>query len=525
LHQGVILNNKLLSSVGTKFSLAFALVLLIIVGNSLFAISRMNAINESTTTITKHWLQGIKLSGMMRSKAHGLRRGQLRLNKTATAEFVASRVDATKTAMGDLKTQLTNYSATTINDEEREFVKRIDLGLEKVRAENGDFMKSLSEFAASDKSDPKKFDDARDRMTRAMGEFEPLIDELIAYNVKGANDAKLEATALYNKSVVLTIALSIFALVISVFLSLLITSYIKRPLRAVVDDVGAIGDGDLSVKLKQDRDDEFGQLQASLVSMLSSLHYVIKHVGQSAQNLNNVSNEIASSNKELADRTEQSANNLRVTTASMNQLTNTVRQSNTAARNVNQLASNAADIAKKGGKAVSEVVRKMEDITGSSKQIAAIVDVIDGIAFQTNILALNAAVEAARAGEHGRGFAVVASEVRALAHRSADAAKEIKVLITDSVQSVESGFQLVHTAGSTMNEIVTSVEAVSKIIAEITISSSSQTEKITGIGVEIEELEHMTEQNAALVEESYATAEILRAQANQLVTAIGRFHL
>jgi methyl-accepting chemotaxis protein len=252
---------------------------------------------------------------------------------------------------------------------------------------------------------------------------------------------------------------------------------------------------------------------------------VVGHVEQCAQNLNNVSSEIAAANQELAGRTEQSANNLRSTSASMVELSESGTESSAASQNVNQLASAASDIAKRGGQAVAQVVSNMEEITKSSKKIAAIVDVIDGIAFQTNTLALNAAVEAARAGENGRGFAVVATEVRNLSQRSAQAAKEIKTLINASVSNISSGFNLMHSAGTTMKEIVSSVESVSKIIADITASSSGQARDINEIRVAIEQLEHMTEQNAALVEESYATAEVLKTQADQLVGAIGRFHL
>ncbi|BDT70253.1 hypothetical protein os1_44460 [Comamonadaceae bacterium OS-1] len=233
--------------------------------------------------------------------------------------------------------------------------------------------------------------------------------------------------------------------------------------------------------------------------------------------------EIATGNQDLSVRTEQTASNLQRTASSMEVLTSTVKQSADAAHQANQLAASAAEVAARGGAVVSQVVATMDDINQSSKKIADIIGVIDGIAFQTNILALNAAVEAARAGEQGRGFAVVASEVRSLAGRSADAAKEIKALISASVEKVDSGSRLVHHAGSTMTEIVQSVKRVSDIIGEITAASSEQSDGISEVNKAITQLDQMTQQNAALVEQSAAAAESLRDQAQKLVDAVEVF--
>jgi methyl-accepting chemotaxis protein len=225
----------------------------------------------------------------------------------------------------------------------------------------------------------------------------------------------------------------------------------------------------------------------------------------------------------LSVRTEQTASNLQRTASSMESLTSTVKQSSDAAHQANQLAASAAAVAARGGAVVGQVVSTMDDINQSSKKIADIIGVIDGIAFQTNILALNAAVEAARAGEQGRGFAVVASEVRSLAGRSAEAAKEIKVLISASVEKVDSGSRLVRDAGSTMTEIVSSVKRVSDIIGEITATSAEQSDGINAVNNAIAQLDQMTQQNAALVEQSAAAAESLRHQAQQLVGAVEVF--
>ena len=260
-------------------------------------------------------------------------------------------------------------------------------------------------------------------------------------------------------------------------------------------------------------------LQAALARMDSA----VSAVRGSTTSIETACSEIATGNQDLSVRTEQTASNLQRTASSMESLTSTVKQSANAAHQANQMAASAAEVAARGGAVVSQVVTTMDEINHSSKKIADIIGVIDGIAFQTNILALNAAVEAARAGEQGRGFAVVASEVRSLAGRSAEAAKEIKVLISASVEKVDSGSRLVHNAGSTMTEIVHSVKRVSDIIGEITAASTEQSDGIAEVNQAIAQLDQMTQQNAALVEQSAAAAESLRDQARRLVGAVEVF--
>ncbi|MFT3956666.1 MAG: methyl-accepting chemotaxis protein [Piscinibacter sp.] len=263
----------------------------------------------------------------------------------------------------------------------------------------------------------------------------------------------------------------------------------------------------------------------ALKQALGRVQQTMLQVRDSAGSVTLASDEIASGNQDLSMRTEQAASNLQETASAMEQLTATVRNSADSARQANQLAASAAEVAQRGGSVVSQVVSTMDEINASSKKIADIIGVIDGIAFQTNILALNAAVEAARAGEQGRGFAVVASEVRSLAQRSAEAAKEIKGLIGTSVDKVETGSRLVADAGATMSEIVGSVQRVSDVIGEITASSSEQSDGIGQVNTAVNQLDQMTQQNAALVEQSTAAAESLRHQAQRLSEALAGFRL
>jgi methyl-accepting chemotaxis protein len=298
---------------------------------------------------------------------------------------------------------------------------------------------------------------------------------------------------------------------------------VSRPLAELTEAVTTVAQGDLSRSFNSERKDELGVLVREVENMRNRFVEIVRNLRSAADSINTASQEIASGNQDLSARTEQAASNLEETAASMEQLTSTVRQSADAARQANQLASSAAEIAARGGQVVGQVVTTMDEINHSSKKISDIIGVIDGIAFQTNILALNAAVEAARAGEQGRGFAVVAGEVRNLAQRSAEAAKEIKGLIGASVDKVEAGSRLVADAGQTMSEIVGSVQRVSDIIGEITAASGEQSDGIGQVNVAVTQLDQMTQQNAALVEESAAAAESLKDQAARLSHVIQVF--
>jgi len=323
----------------------------------------------------------------------------------------------------------------------------------------------------------------------------------------------------------LLLLLSTLALAFGVVCAWLLTMGIVRPLRTAVEIARKVADGDLTAQIDASAKDETGQLLQALKDMNTSLLNIVSEVRSGTDSIATSSTQIAAGNQDLSSRTEEQAGSLEETASSMEELTSTVKQNADNARQANQLAASAAQVAVKGGEVVAQVVGTMQSINTSSNKIVDIISVIDGIAFQTNILALNAAVEAARAGEQGRGFAVVASEVRNLAQRSASAAKEIKTLIGASVEQVNAGSMLVAQAGSTMNDIVDSVQRVSDIITEITAASSEQSVGIDEINRAIGQMDAVTQQNAALVEESAAAAESMQHQAHNLAQVVSVFKL
>ena len=328
---------------------------------------------------------------------------------------------------------------------------------------------------------------------------------------------------------VTTIRVGIAAMVLVILAigmgAFLLIRSIQRPLEQANTLAGQIAEGDLSQQETITRGDEFGDLLRSLYAMSGSLAGTVQRVRLSTDSIATASAEIASGNHDLSARTEQTSSNLQETAAAMEQFTSTIQQSAGSAQQASSLAASATGVARRGGEVVTQVVATMNEINHSSKKIADIISVIDGIAFQTNILALNAAVEAARAGEQGRGFAVVASEVRNLAGRSAEAAKEIKQLIGTSVEKVETGSRLVQDAGTTMQDIVQSVQRVNDMIGEITAASTEQSSGIAQVNQAVGNLDQMTQQNAALVEESAAAAQSLREQAEQLAQVVSTFKL
>ncbi|MFN7727054.1 MAG: methyl-accepting chemotaxis protein [Rubrivivax sp.] len=324
----------------------------------------------------------------------------------------------------------------------------------------------------------------------------------------------------------LMVVVGLGAVGIAAWMGWSMTRSVTRPLGFVIDAAERIAGHDLNFTPRQsERRDEIGQLQRALGSMHQSLTQMVRQIRVGTDSVATASGEIAAAGTDLSTRTENTSSALQQTASTMEQITTTVGQTAESARTANQLASSASDVARRGGEVVGQVVSTMDEINASSKRIADIIGTIDGIAFQTNILALNAAVEAARAGEQGRGFAVVAGEVRSLAQRSAEAAREIKTLIGNSVDRVETGARLVAQAGTTMEEIVHSVHRVSDIIGEVMAATSEQSQGINLVNQSVSQLDQMTQQNAALVEETAAAAAQLREQSGHLADLVATFRL
>jgi len=352
-----------------------------------------------------------------------------------------------------------------------------------------------------------------------------VVDKLAGLQLEAAGAEYGAAQKLYGVVLLTTVAVSAAVLLLAALASLSLVRSITGGLRIAVKVAQTVAAGDLGSQVVVDRRDEIGALLTALKLMNESLVTIVGDVRHASDSIATGSSQIAHGNADLSQRTEEQASNLQQTAASMEQLTATVQHNAETARRASALAVEASSVATHGGEMVGQVVATMDGITDSSRKIADIIGVIDGIAFQTNILALNAAVEAARAGEQGRGFAVVASEVRSLAQRSATAAKEIKVLIGESVGKVESGTRLVGDAGRTMGDIVNQVQRVSTLIAEISDACDEQSRGIGQIGDAVVQLDQVTQQNAALVEESAAAAESLRSQADTLARTVATFRL
>jgi methyl-accepting chemotaxis protein len=319
--------------------------------------------------------------------------------------------------------------------------------------------------------------------------------------------------------------LGLVALLLGMGFAWRVTRSITEPIGDALQVARAVAAGDLTQNISSTQRDEMGQLLESMAQMSSNLSNIVGRVRSGTGAINTASAEIASGNMDLSSRTEEQASSLEETAASMEELTSTVKQNAANAQQANQLAHDATDIAQRGGAVVAQVVDTMNAINDSSRKIVDIISVIDGIAFQTNILALNAAVEAARAGEQGRGFAVVASEVRTLAQRSASAAKEIKQLIDDSVDKVAAGAQLVDLAGNTMSEVQDSVRKVTAIVEEMSLANREQTSGIEQINIAISQMDQVTQQNAALVEQAAAAASAMQDQAGELNEVVSQFRL
>jgi len=391
------------------------------------------------------------------------------------------------------------------------------------RAQYSEVRKAL--LAADAAGDTAAIADGKARLAAALGAYDTSLGALAGHEREQAGKMEAAIAAEGHEGQLALGGLCMVALLIAIASTVLVTRSITRPLLRAVEVARTVAAGDLSSVIAAESKDETGQLLGALRDMNASLRAIVGEVRGGAETIATASSEIAHGNLDLSSRTEQQAGSLEETASSMEELTSTVRQNAENARQANGLAQQASSVARRGGEVIAGVTTTMGAIRESAGRIVDIISVIDGIAFQTNILALNAAVEAARAGEQGRGFAVVASEVRALAQRSASAAKEIKGLIDASVANVGAGSRQVEQAGATMDEIVQSVARVTDIMGEITMASREQETGIEQINGAVAEMDTVTQQNAALVEEAAAAAQSLQEQSARLAEAVSVFRL
>jgi len=443
----------------------------------------------------------------------------------AIASFTPEEVKRVSTdiekTLADTGKLWSEFMATNLTVKEKQLASTFE-------ADRARFMKEALQptLAALQAGDYDKAKALNDTVVRPG--YNPLREGISALVTLQLDEAKAEfqaANSRYNSMRALSIGSIVFGIAFGVLFGLTVMRNISRSLKDAVEAADAVAQGDLSRSIPVHGKDELSLLLRSLAAMQQSLAQVVQRVRHGSESVSLASAEIAQGNQDLSGRTESQASALEETAASMEQLGSTVRQNADNARAANQLAQSASTVAVQGGQVVAQVVDTMKGINDSSKKIADIISVIDGIAFQTNILALNAAVEAARAGEQGRGFAVVASEVRSLAGRSAEAAKEIKGLITDSVNRVEAGSALVDQAGITMQEVVGSIRRVTDIVGEISAASSEQSAGVSQVGEAVTQMDQATQQNAALVEEMAAAANSLSSQAAELVSTVAVFKL
>ncbi len=504
---------------GAKLALAFAITTLITIVLGAVSWNQMVRINFSAEELGDNWLPSIQAVGNVRVMANRLRRAE----SEALLQTTPAGHDRLKAELEKRRVQL--------RDAEKVYEPLINEGEE--RKAYGVYQADRDEYLNVQRRMMELPFDARDgKVELFLGEsdkrFEAMVQvlgQLAEINRRGGDDAHKDAERVFVRAQVILLVMLLAAVSVAVLLAWWITRQITRPLAAAVQVARGVAAGDLSMDIAVQGKDEAAQLMQALSDMRASLAQVVGSVHGAAGGVATASAEIQQGNNDLSGRTEQQASSLEETAASMEELSSTVRQNADGVQRAAQLATEASAVAQRSGEAVSGMVGTMKSIEEASQRIAEIIGVVDAIAFQTNILALNAAVEAARAGEQGRGFAVVASEVRTLAQRSADAAKEIKGLIGTSVERVGQGSAQAHRAGDTMRELEQSIQRVATIVAEISIATREQSEGISQVGEAVAQMDQVTQQNAALVEESAAAASSLKMQADQLVQAVSVFKL
>jgi len=517
----VIVNQLRNMSIGKRLAIGFGFVLALLALTALFAVWRIRDVSSTTTQIVENDYRKISLANQIdraiNKQANDLHSAVLAGADDEAAKGYLAQVSESTISLRKAQEALAGLPSTT---QGKALLQRLQ--------ETGESYVLLRRKVAT-LVQARLPDVARNYLLKELKAPQQAYlsssRELVNYYESTMQAASARSQEAGRIATIITLGLASIAVVCGVVISLVISRTITAGLRRAVGIAETVATGDLTSKIEIRGKDEVGQLLQALSVMNESLITLVGTVRQSSDSIETGSDEIATGNADLSTRTEHQASNIQQTGASMVQITATVRQSAATAREATKLAGEASAVALQGGQAMTRVVSTMQQIAASSKRVVDIISVIDSIAFQTNILALNAAVEAARAGEQGRGFAVVATEVRGLAQRSAQAAREIKALISQSVDDVESGSQQVDDAGRTIQAIVDHVGRVAQLIDKISHATAEQTCGLDLINDSVGQIDRMTQQNSALVEESAAAAESLRAQAARLAQAVRRFTL
>jgi methyl-accepting chemotaxis protein len=515
-------------SIANKLLAAFAVILAIATMLGAFSIHQLAAVNDTSTELGLHWMP--KVRALLEVKAdlgdlHATELNYLLAKDAASKSMYEKRVGTILTRLGGTAKQ---YRELMSKPEE---ITVFNASVKTFQAFMGEHEK-LMVLVAKDKGD-EALTLIHGDYARLLEELNEQIDTVVRFDIDGGAQASRDGEARFSTSRLSIGAMLAGSLALGLLLAFGISRVIARPLREAASIARRVADGDLGAHIDTRIDtridtashDETGQMMDALRDMNGSLVQLVSRVRAGTETIANGSAQIAAGNRDLSARTETQAGTLEETASSMEQLTVAVRNNADNARQADALAAAASEVANAGGEVVSRVIDTMDSIDASARRVIDIIAVIDGIAFQTNILALNAAVEAARAGEQGRGFAVVAAEVRTLAQRSAAAAKEIKMLIGDSVEQIEAGTRLVDEAGSTMREVAASIRRVTECMSEITVASHEQTAGIEQINLAIGHMDQATQQNAALVQETAEAAQSLQEQADELVQLVNVFRL
>jgi len=506
--------------IAKKLILSFSVILVLVTALGGFALMQLAKVNQVSGEIATNWLPSIRTLADIKLSLARVRSFELQYISALTPERAA---EAEKNATLQLgltakhqKLYVTEISAV----EEKAIYPEAE---KQIRTFVDEHPKIMALAAAGKREEALML--LNGTSTASYRGAINTLEKLVGINEEGAKKSNLLSAETYANAKILISAFLVAAITLSMCLAVWIARIVSRPLVEALDVAQRVAAGDLTADIESQSTDETGELMQALKTMNDNLLKIVGEVRTSTDTINTASVEIAAGNLDLSSRTEEQAGSLEETASAMEELTSTVKQNADNARQANQLAVSASEVAVEGGNVVGRVVSTMDAINDSSRKIVDIISVIDSIAFQTNILALNAAVEAARAGEQGRGFAVVASEVRNLAQRSAAAAKEIKILIDNSVSKVDDGSKLVAKAGATMDEVVASVKRVTNIVGEISAASAEQSTGIEQINQAINQMDEVTQQNAALVEEAAAAAQSLQHQADRLSQTMGIFKL